>query len=519
MVAQVTRKLTTSSASSLESQEKLQTLESEPARNDSIVAQVTMEPDVKLVPGKEVSREELRTLLTEYRETSELHPSLALDLGSSECSSKQTVLPELAELEHESEIVEKEPERQESLLPYVNRLVELSRSEHATPEELFDMYRELPAPRITYIPRDDRQRFLLNMSVTGKKMASRTLKYLSIIDDMQLAGLRIGPNQWTSAIHLAGRTLHDVTEREAEAALRMWRRMEEQGHVKSDNATFSVLFNIAARAGKFPLAEMILKEMYHRDLTLNRYGHVGIIYYHGLREQGDAIRTAYKRLVDCGEIVDTVVLNCVLTALLKAGELAAADELFARMKELDARQKGKEVRCLTRKERKELSRVLHVFGTTLKNRPEQRQELQEQQSLGPDQQTYVILIQHHVSHTGELARVSELLEDMQASELPPHGRIFLELFRGFSRHGGIRYSSWTAARLEAVWRSYWNLLEEGHEEVFVGKWIAVWSVRAFAICVSHERALKVWRDLKTRWNPSSSDEAFIMGDVFGQLGM
>ena len=380
-----------------------------------------------------------------------------------------------------------------------------------THEELFESYQALPSPGVSYLPLDARKMLLQRLSVVEKKIERETLRYLSIVDDMKAAGIRLSRGEWNSAIHLAGRCFSKVTATEVEHAIRTWKQMQEEAGVKSNHVTYNILFDIATKAGKFALAEMILKEMHARRMKVNRFSHVGLIYYHGLRGDGDGVRRAYRDLVEQGHIVDTVVLNCVIASLLRAGELAAADQVYQRMKVMYAKRTGAKLPSNTFKGSRELGKMLNRAAERFKKDSLIRQKLQDEQSLAPNVRTYVIYLEHHVSQTGELQCVANLLEEMQFLGLPIHGRLFMELFRGFFLHGGIRYTSWTAARLEDVWTSFVHVLGRDIDNVYVGKWIAVWVLRAFIKCCGKRRALEIWNELKSRWKPSEREMEIVHG--------
>ncbi|KAK5182169.1 hypothetical protein LTR16_010282, partial [Cryomyces antarcticus] len=161
-------------------------------------------------------------------------------------------------------------------------------------------------------------------------------RYLSIVDDMKEAGIPMTVAEWNTAVAFAGRWYERVTAAEVENALHIWKEMEHQAGVQGTNVTFNILFDIATKAGKYVLAEMIMKEMQKRNLKYNRYFRFGLIYYYGLRADGDGVRRAYKDFVEAGEIVDTAVMNCVMVSLIRAGEPTAAEEVFLRMKRLNA---------------------------------------------------------------------------------------------------------------------------------------------------------------------------------------
>ncbi|KAL9122503.1 MAG: hypothetical protein Q9187_000940 [Circinaria calcarea] len=380
-----------------------------------------------------------------------------------------------------------------------------------THEALFESYQALPFPGVSYLPLDARRLLLRRLSVVEKKIERETLRYLSIVGDMKAAEIQLSEGEWNSAIHLAGRCFSKVTATEVEYAIRTWKEMEEEAGVKSSHVTYNILFDIATKAGKFTLAEIILKEMHAQRMEVNRFSQVGLIYYHGLKGDGDGVRRAYRDLVEQGQIVDTVVLNCVIASLLRAGELATADQVYQRMKVMYAKRTGAKLPSNTFKGSRELGKMLNRAAKHFKNDSLKRQKLQDEQSLAPNVHTYVIYLEHHVSQTGELQCIANLLDEMQFLGLPIHGRLFMELFRGFFLHGGIRYTSWTAARLEDVWTSFVQVLGRGIDDVYVGKWIAVWVLRAFIKCCGKRRALEIWNELKSRWKPSEREMEIVHG--------
>ncbi|MCJ1237783.1 hypothetical protein MMC14_005770 [Varicellaria rhodocarpa] len=397
----------------------------------------------------------------------------------------------------------------------VHQMINMLNSPEADSEKLFDFYKELPFPGVLHIPWKYRNKLLQRLSVVEKKSRKAMLRYMCIVDDMKAAGLSLDVSQWTSAVHLVGRCYSIVTAVEVESALRMWKEMEEEADVRSSHITFNILFDIAVKSGKFVLAEMILQEMETRHLKVNRFAHVGLIYYYGLRHDGDKVRKAYRDLIEAGQIVDTVVLNCVIVSLIRAGELPAAEQVYQRMKAIRAKRIGARLPPTNFKRSRELARVLDQAAIYYKKDPERRKQLQREQSLSPDVHTYVIFLQHHVSETGELQRIADLLDEMQLLRIPIHGRLFMELFRGFSLHGGVRYSSWTAVRLESVWSSFMDVLENETEDVFVGKWIAIWAIRAFVKCCGKKRSIEIWDELRSRWKASEKDTSVIYSILVG----
>ena len=388
--------------------------------------------------------------------------------------------------------------------PAITHLYDVLNEDDCTHKAAFEAYSSLPFPKISKMSTDGIRLLFRRLATVEKKDEDSMLRYLSVVDDMKSADIALTEAEWNSAIAFCGFCFTQIKAADVEMALRTWKEMEEEAAVKSGHVTFNILFDMAAKAGKFVLAEMILKEMEARKLNLNRYARVGLIYYHGLRADGEAVRKAYRDFVDTGEIVDTVVLNCVIASLIRAGEPDAAERVYERMKRRFTSHTGKTLRSLDWRDTRELGRVLNRAARVYRHQPARLQQMRDEQALIPDLHTYSIFIEHHASQTGELRRIVALLTEMQSIGLPMHGRIFLKIFKGFSCHGGIRYTSWTKARLESVWSAFLAALDESDVEIM--KWMVIWTVRAFGRCAGRERMLEIWGELRRRWKPHASGE-------------
>jgi pentatricopeptide repeat protein len=351
--------------------------------------------------------------------------------------------------------------------------VDLLLDDKSSNQALFEVYKKLPDPGVAYLPRGVIRLFLQRMSTPSYKSERSMLRYLSLIDDMQRASLPITSAEWSSAIYLAGRSFVRVTDAEIASAFRLWREMEQEAGVLASHVTFNILFDIAVRAGKFVLGETVLKEMHARGLRLNRLGRVSLIYYHGLRGDGDAVRKSYRDFVEAGEIVDTLVLNCVMASLIRAQEPIAAEQIYERMKRLQdrlvkgRREDGEEVlfskypppgsnRLGTEMASNSLGRVLLRSARLKTVLPRHHAELQNSMPLRPDLITFRNLISHHASTSGDLDRLTVLINDMNEQfDLPFTSLMFQILFKGFAIHGGSNSedAKWTNKRLELVWQA------------------------------------------------------------------
>lgn len=400
-------------------------------------------------------------------------------------------------------------------IKHLRRILKKADSSH---ELIMQAYSALPYPGVSYLTKTLRRLLFRRISVVETKSSQNMLNYLSVVDDMKAANLPMTEAEWNSTIAFTGRCFAKVTATEVELALRSWKEMEHKAKIRSGSVTFNILFDIATKAGKFVLAEMVLAEMQARNLSINRFGRVGIIYYHGLRGDGNGVRKAYRSLVEAGDIVDTVVMNCVIASLIRAGEPSAANLVYERMKAMFSSKSGSPLPLQNWKAARDLGRVLNRAARLHRHDSGRRQRVQDETSLAPNLRTYAILIEHHVAHTGELLRITALLEDMYLLGVPIHGVIFLKLFKGFASHGGVRYTYWTRCRLESVWTALLAALDARTPDVAVRKWMVVWVVRAFAKCTDDRaRVLQIWNELGTRWKGDGTAErqavVYMLGDI------
>ena len=461
-----------------------------------------------IAASAEITREEYKNMLDYYYETHYGHHTSFEDPATNGLPHLETEDP-LGGVNDVALREQQDYANDETLA--IEKFLQALNDENGAPETLYELYQALPSPRVTYLSEDLQRRLLRRLSIVERKNQQTMLRYLTVMDEIKAAGLTLTSGEWSSAIAFAGRCITRVTAAQVESALHIWKEMELVAKVKGTNVTFNILFDIATKAGKFVLAEMILKEMKARGLAVNRFARVGLIYYHGLKGDGDGVRKAYREFVEAGEIVDTVVLNCVIVSLIRAGELPAADQVYERMKRMHARRTGARLPSRDWKGSRELGRMLNRAAKSYRRDPEKRQRLQDEQSLAPNLHTFSIFVDHHVTRTGELQRVATLLDEMQFFDVALHGGIFIKLFKGFATHGGIRYTSWTRARLESVWVSFQNVVEEEVEDIQVGKWISIWALRAFAKCCGKQRTLQIWEELKSRWKPDASESEIISG--------
>jgi hypothetical protein len=302
------------------------------------------------------------------------------------------------------------------------------------------------------------------------------MRYFSFLDDAKAAECRISTEEWNTAIAFAGRWARYTTSEEVKKAVETWMRMENEGEAPSD-VTFNILADVAARAGRFALANIVVQELHARGLPLTRYYHTSQIFYAGIRRNGEAVRQAFRTLVNAGEIVDTAVMNCVILGLVRAGEAASAENVFQKMKSLHAVKQERVVRRNWR-ERKKLGYELRAtalklreekdahessfFGSQYSNE-DHKEAAQRKAPIHPDFRTCRILVRYHAEVSGNLERVREMMDEMKSEACGGrvHGSAYLSLFMGFGKWGGHAYTAWNRTSLEQYWKDFLREIEEG----------------------------------------------------------
>lgn len=400
---------------------------------------------------------------------------------------------------------EPSPVPDQSQMAVIRKIEDLLKNEESSHEEIYSLYRMLPYPRVSFLTRNTLGALTRHLAIVEHKDEASMQRFLSILDDMKAANVAILRSEWSTAINFAGRCLKRVTESEVESALYIWKEMEQEAGVKGTNVTFNILINIAIQAGKFDLAEMFIKEMEARGLRFSRIFRLSMIYYHGMRHDGHGVRRAYRNFVSAGFAVDTGVMTAVIASLIRAGEPSAAEHVFLRMKALDA-EKSRQIRPPSNwREARKLRLRLESASHHLKDKVNEQRKLQEATPIAPDTTTYSTIIRHHAVTSGNIDRVTELIAEMRAADIPLDGSIYISLFHGFSTFGGVRYSSWTLGRLEETWAGFVEAVEAGEKNTYFSRLAVTSALTAFAKCGDRERTLKVWEMARERWDPRAGE--------------
>lgn len=335
-------------------------------------------------------------------------------------------------------------------------------------DNLWQTYENLRKPRVRYLDdKDIRDTF---NHLTWNEFAHTphaSQRYFALLDECLREQVPLTVVEWSAGINFAGRQMRNGTSEHVKDAVELWMKMEDMG-IQANNVTFNILFYTAVRAGRFALADTIFVELKARGMELDRYFHCSNIYYAGMRGNGDAVRRAFNDLVNASEIVDVSVMNCVILSLIRAGEAAAAEHVFGKMKALHETKFGtkgpehwQEQRKLfqllnktgkaLRKQKKE--HISSFFGTAFSG-DDQKEQIQKAAPIAPNARTYRMLIRYHARVSGNMDRVQELLAECKVCGFHTHGSVYFNIFCGFHKHGGYAYTAWPPRSLEAFWEEF-----------------------------------------------------------------
>ncbi|KAJ5474576.1 hypothetical protein N7475_004142 [Penicillium sp. IBT 31633x] len=344
---------------------------------------------------------------------------------------------------------------------------------------LFRLYRDLPAPGVALLSQRTRGALLRLFAHPRDRRWVDARRYLALVDDMVTARLPVSRSLWSSAIHLSGRANGKVLKRDLIRAVGMWQKMEHVAGVMADEVVFNILFDIAIKAGAFKVADRLEEEMTARGLSFSRCGKVSKIYYFGMIRDVEGIRETFDDFVKSGEIVDTVVMNCLIASFLRAGDTQTAEQLYARMLE----KQSTHTKRLSRPEdsshfiggsnlsydmpeyrqrARKLGRVLKKSSALKEKFPAYHRALQDSLSMTPDTRTFYIFLRHYAYNSGQLDSFMAVMRDMERTfAVPPRAIIYLFLFEGFALHGR-RKKQWSAENLRLTWHAYIRALRDSN---------------------------------------------------------
>lgn len=442
-------------------------------------ALVTAQEEPDPMPVPEITKEEYKDMVNTYGLPSDMWDKPAFGMLPPRSKKRKQHNPLAPRLvvspEQESKppytervVLEPEDEKHAYALGRLTQQLEKARGTTSL-KRLWKYYNALPTPRLRYMSEWMIRRLFGHLAWLDRPHydVQTRRRYFILLEDCIGEQIPLTATEWSTAMHFAGRAVKKGTDNEVKDAIELWLKMEETG-VKANHVTFNILFYVAIKAGRFALADTIYNEIVSRNMELDRYFRVSMVYYAGSRGDGDAVRKAFNDMVNAGEIIDTSVMNCVALSLIRAGEPEAADHVFRKMKALHESKFGSQSPEGWR-ERRKLAKLLNSTGQRLRaerkeheksffggqySSDDKREQIQEATPIAPDTRTYRILLRYNTRVSGDLDRVRELLEEKNERGFHIHGSVYLNIFSAFIIHGGYVHSAWKPSVLESYWRDF-----------------------------------------------------------------
>lgn len=331
-------------------------------------------------------------------------------------------------------------------------------STHNTNEELFEVYSRLDNG-VGYLAEKPLYWLIKRFMSVPQRNRTAMHRYLSILEDMRRVDLNIYPAEWNQAINFVTRSYAATSRADVDLALAMWEEREAVGiHDDCDAVTgFNILLSAASRASWDRLVHSLLQEISRRNISFNRYTHTTLITYYGYKKDVTSISAAYKRMVDAGEIIDTVVLNCIMSALIKAWKFPLAKHIFDWMLEhrtpappfipTDFRTQTRaylpHTPVLDWRQKRHNAKTL-LAATALKSYTSNLQV-----SLSPDMTTYHLILSHYCEF-GYYTEAASILALQTEAGIPWFKHTFVTLLKAFAWHGDRHpdpHNDWNKARL------------------------------------------------------------------------
>ncbi|KAJ6031241.1 hypothetical protein N7540_001973 [Penicillium herquei] len=375
----------------------------------------------------------------------------------------------------------------------VAALVEAMKGGTRGTQYLFNLYRDIPEPGVAYLSKFNRDKLISIFASSPNRRWVDSRRYLALVEDMIKANFPMSLQMWTSAIYMSGRSHHGrLSRRRMVRAIGIWQKMEHQAGIRADDVVFDILFDIAIKANHYTVADRLEEEMQRRGVKFSRSGLVSKIFACGMRHDVKGIRANFEKFINEGQLVDTVVLNCLMAAFLRARDMETAEQLYARMIKAQIQQNnsrwsssGDSLRQETkarlspefthyRSKARKLGRLLKMSSRLQKSLPDCHRALQESLPMTPDSRTFYIWLQH-CAVTGDFDMFMNVLEDMeQTFEIPPRHIIYMLLFQGFGLHGRQRKrrwdsekkrwkyenQQWTSKKLRLTWVSFLSAVRD-----------------------------------------------------------
>jgi hypothetical protein len=376
------------------------------------------------------------------------------------------------------------------------RLVENPYTPYKT---VYAKYTELTYPHSLHLPYGLLEKVLAHLSVRDSEQRDPLFasEYMAILHEMMVHGVLVKRWMWDTAMHYLANDVPWIREPEIDSMINLWTRMEKLSGQRANHVTLTTMFITATKAGKYALADRLWRELGARKLRIDRVARVAQIYAYGIRKDGYKIRQCYIDLIDAGEIVDIVVINCTISALIKANEGAAAEEVFERTKAIDLDRYNSLIFPETWRGARALRGVMNT-GPTLSEAD--RREAAAVSPISPNAQTYQILVRYRCHTHEDIGPAMDLLDEMVVAKIQPGVGIFSLLFKKLNQPSFQARRSSVIQLWSVFETAVWNNEDYQKHAKFMDHALLLNIIGTFARHLSKDAAREKWEEIAKKWD-------------------
>lgn len=407
-----------------------------------------------------------------------------------------------------------EPKDEEQWKALTLFLEELHRGDDL--DELFKYYQAIPSPRLPYLEMAEIHLLLSRYLGVHKRTDRAMLQYIIIMDEMRTLELPIMNNEWTQVlIYIGQRFNRKVEQAEVEAVLAMWRDSDKHTDRQRSATIFNVLLDIAVNGKQPSLVTAILDEMKSRNISHDRYTHTTLLKWYGKTKNKKAVMDTFRRLVSEGQIVDTVILNSLISALLTCLETLTAEQIYQRMRNYGAETIALPISPFHVNASRRLAKRLKNIGNYNRKQrahldpPPETGAMIKKLYCGPNIVTINTFLKLYCFE-GDLSQAKLVFSDMEYFQIAPEPSVYISMARGFVAHGAGQRGrpEWTPEALEHFYGLMMGqiLADKTGAMVLNTTLVCEW-IMAFALTTRDpERVMEVYRDMQILWRQGKADK-------------
>ncbi|KAK9450808.1 uncharacterized protein V1518DRAFT_411765 [Limtongia smithiae] len=362
-----------------------------------------------------------------------------------------------------------------------------------TLDNLFFAYMDLPHPRPRHVPPFQLEVFVNSYLASSKQMVDSKVQFQMLLEDIADCGMPISRYEFYSSLaYVAYSGPRHLPKYVLSRALDLFREFEQQGIIACDATPFNILMTTAIKCGRFEVVHRAVAEMRERKIRPDRYTYVNLMHYYGKIRDKKTLAKVYDRFVKSNEITDVVVLNAMITSLVRCRDIAGARNLLDYV-ESRALAEEWEVSRLTTRQQRMLTRNLKTISenrrTAVATRGAHIQSPEDTVRITPTEHLYIALMTYYTS-IGDFDALADTVSRMDRFNLSRKWA-YLLLFKGFYIHSGAPQSEWTLERFDKILEM---IFDSSPTERVLDRAVSVWALRACCCLTTDMRKVELLKD-------------------------